>query len=423
MDYILGTQLFGSKLGLQNITELLRLLGNPQQSLKFIHVAGTNGKGSTTSMLTSILTAAGYKTGMYISPYVVCFNERISISGDYISDDDLAVLTFEVKDKVDEMVAAGENHPTIFEIITAIAMLYYNRQGCDYVVLEVGMGGRLDATNVIENPLVSVITAISFDHMQYLGDTIDKITFEKCGIIKKNGVVVSYPLQEDAAVSVIENVCDEKNARLIIADVPQSICFTDHGNTFDCRGYGNVKTSLAGEFQAYNAATVLAVVDTLINLYGVKINRDAIYKGIANTTWPCRFEIVDENPIVVLDGGHNLAGIEVFKESVIKLAQGRAITLVMGMLEDREYPECVGLLAPIVKNFIAVHVQRSKGEKAEKIAEFANGAEHVYVKSDPIEAYKLGTSLVGNDEVLAVVGSLYLVSDVRNYIKGGQACE
>lgn len=416
IDYIYSTQKLGSKLGLDNITYLLNLLGNPHKGLRVIHIAGTNGKGSTTAMLTSVLCGAGYRVGTYVSPFITCFNERIGMNGNYIHDDDLAELTTIVKEKIDFMVAQGHAHPTEFEIITAIAFLYYKRQNCDFVVLEVGLGGRLDSTNVIENPLVSVITSISFDHMEILGDTIEKIAYEKCGIIKNGGQVVCYPIQKDGAWDVIKQTCEEKNATLSIAAMPENIDSTINGNVLDYPGFPHIQTSLVGEYQAYNTATVLAVLEILREKHGIAIDNETIYYGISHTLWAGRFEVLSQSPLVIIDGGHNLSGVEAFKRSFEKLTANKKVTIVMGMFKDKEYRECVRSLAPLADNFIATAAFSPRAATAQMIADCADSAKSVFVCPTTQEAIDMAIEKSSKDDVIAVVGSLFLISDIRQYL-------
>ena len=232
MDFLSGTLKFGSQLGLKSIGELLDVMGNPQNSLKFIHVAGTNGKGSTSSYISSTLISAGYRVGLYISPYVEEFTERIQVNGNKIDKDELCKIASFVKICIEKMVSEGKDHPTEFEIVTAIGFEYFKRQKCDFVVLEVGLGGRFDATNIISKSLISIITLIGYDHMEYLGNTIPEICYEKCGIIKENGIVVSYPLQPDEATPVILRNAQEKNAKLYTPNIENLVIIKEYHEKF-----------------------------------------------------------------------------------------------------------------------------------------------------------------------------------------------
>ena len=294
LDYIHGTYKFGSKLGLENIKDLLARLGNPQKQYRVIHVAGTNGKGSVTSMITNILHEAGYKVGMFISPYLENFTERIQVELREIPREDLAKTTQQVKEKVDEMVASGRNHPTEFEIVTAIGFLYFARQKIDIAVVEVGLGGRFDATNVVDEPLLSVITAIGFDHMDILGSTLGEIAFEKAGIIKQGRPVVSYP-QLGEASSVIREAARERKSPYYEVDGHQ-IDVKESSldeNVFDFRYgdelYRDLKLKLVGEHQLLNAATALTAIEVVKEL-GLTVSKEAVVQGLLKTRWPGRLE-------------------------------------------------------------------------------------------------------------------------------------
>ena len=295
LSYIHSLLVFGSQPGLERISELLEKLGNPQNKLKFIHVAGTNGKGSTCTMLSSVYKQAGYKTGLYTSPYIVDFRERMQIGGEYIPQDTLARLTKRVKDTG---VVVTE-----FEFITALAMLWFLEENCDIVILEVGLGGRFDATNIIKAPLCSVIMKIDYDHTAILGDTIEQITAEKCGIIKDNAPTVSYPLQEPAALNVIV----EHNAHTVVPNLNnlEIVSSGIKGNSFIYNG-AEYSTKLIGQHQVYNAITAIEAV----NAAGLKVSQADIVTGIKNAQIPARMELISENPLVFLDGAHNPNGAE-----------------------------------------------------------------------------------------------------------------
>ena len=285
LSYIHGTYKFGSKLGLENIKYLLELLGNPHMDLKVIHVAGTNGKGSTSTFINSMLIEEGYKVGLFTSPYLEEFTERIRINGNNMPKDDLAEVTELVKLKVEVMLANGRQHPTEFEIVTAIAMLYYKMKKVDYVVLEVGLGGRLDSTNVIENTLVSVITPIALDHTEYLGDTLDKIAYEKGGIIKKNSCVVAHP-QEKEAMKVIENISAEKESTLTIAPVETIKIkkYDEFGITFDVNiegvEFNDYEIELLGKHQVNNATVALTTIMALKKYHKIDVSEKSIRNGL-----------------------------------------------------------------------------------------------------------------------------------------------
>ena len=264
IKYIHGTHKFGVKLGLENIGKLLELLGNPHKRLKFVHIAGTNGKGSTVAFISNILIESDYRVGIYTSPYIEHFTERICINHEEISEKDLARITEKTKEKISELLKMGYNHPTEFEIVTAIAFQYFYEKSCDIVVLEVGLGGRYDSTNIIDTPLVSVITSISFDHMNILGNTLPKIAYEKAGIIKENGDVVLYP-QLSEVEDVIENVSAQMSSKLRKVDfnLIKLKKFGTEGQTFDYGSYIDLNTKLLGEHQLKNAAVAITACQVL----------------------------------------------------------------------------------------------------------------------------------------------------------------
>jgi dihydrofolate synthase/folylpolyglutamate synthase len=405
--YIHGMYWRGSKLGLVRVTELCELLGNPQNGLKFIHVAGTNGKGSTCAMLSRILCAQGYRTGLFVSPFVDRFNERIQLNNEPIPDDDLAQIVSEIAPVVDSM----ENPATEFEVITAAAFLYYSRQKCDYVVLEVGLGGELDSTNVINTPLLSIITAIDYDHMHILGNTIEEIASAKAGIIKDGGTVLFYGQHPDA-LPVIENACERHGAELHVVDRSSLVeeTYDLHGQTFSYRNYAHLKLGLLGRYQMRNAATVIDAVE-LLRKAGVEISDEALRKGLAETVWPARFELLREVPPFFVDGGHNPHGVRGTVETYQRLFPDRKARIIMGMMRDKDVSESVRLLLPIAKEFYTVTPQNDRAMPGEELADLIGS---FGVKATPFRtvADAVETAVRGNDPALAV-GSLYMAGEVH----------
>ena len=316
LEYIHGTYKFGVKLGLENIRRLLEMLGNPHKELKYVHVAGTNGKGSTVTFISSILIESGYKVGIYTSPYVERFTERICINGKEIPEEDLARITEIVKEKVTEMVEQGYNHPTEFEIITAIAFQYFYEQNCDIVVLEVGLGGRYDSTNIIDTPLVSVITSISFDHMKFLGNTLTQIAREKAGIIKENGNVVLYPQSEEVE-KVIEEAAVQTHSRLFKADFNtiKLKSFGIDGQIFDYGTFLDFKIKLLGRHQLKNAAVAITACQ-LLKEEMKNFTDETIRQGIAKARWKGRMELMCKDPVFFIDGAHNEDGVKVMVDTL-----------------------------------------------------------------------------------------------------------
>ncbi|WP_073257198.1 bifunctional folylpolyglutamate synthase/dihydrofolate synthase [Caldanaerovirga acetigignens] len=426
LEYIHGLTKFGIRLGLDRIKKLLEILGNPQEGIKILHVAGTNGKGSTCAMIDSILRAAGYRVGLYISPYLEVFNERIKVDGRNIPDDDIARLTEKVKNAVEEMEKKGWSVPTEFEVVTALGFLYFKEQKVDFLVLEVGMGGRFDATNVI-TPLVSVITPISYDHQQYLGSTLTEIAREKCGIIKPGRATVTAP-QDEEAMKVIEETCSKLNSSLVKVEKEASyrlINWGVEGQTFDLKtskhNYQQLKIRLLGDHQLDNAATAVVAVEAL-QRYGIDIPSEAVRKGLEKARWPGRLEILKENPYVLIDGAHNIAGIRVLKEALLKYFPEKRIILVIGILSDKDYVDMLSEITPIADSIITTRPDSpralSAAELAESIRKLTFGKTPEVYESDDIEkAVKAALDMASSEDLVVFAGSLYLIGKVRSILK------
>ena len=423
LDFIHGTYKFGSKLGLENVTYLLELLGKPQESLKVIHIAGTNGKGSTASYIHNVLKEAGYKVGLYTSPYLESFTERIQINGVNIPEDRLAELACLVKEKIQIMVNEGKNHPTEFEVVTALAFLYYAEEQIDYLVLEVGLGGRLDATNVVENPIASVITPIGYDHMEYLGDTLEKIAFEKGGIIKQNGCTITYP-QTVGVIAVFEELCSNRNNELYVASF-ESLIIQYSGIDYQLfntviqeKEYSNVKIQLAGIHQIYNCCTALTAIEVLRRERGLIIEDEAIYKGLLSTKWPGRMEILSKKPITIIDGAHNIHGAEALKLNIEKLLGDYSITLVIGMLEDKDVDGFLQLVIPAVDKVITTKPNNPRGLRAELLMDkVIPYGKSVYAIEEINKAIDTALEITKDDEAVLFAGSLYMIGEVRSILK------
>ena len=425
LDYIHGTYKFGSKLGLENTRYLLNLLGNPHKDLKVIHVAGTNGKGSVSSYIHTVLKEEGYKVGLYISPYLEEFTERMIVNGEEISRERLAEVTETVKEKVEQMVRDGKNHPTEFEVVTSIAFCYYAQENVDFLVLEVGLGGRLDSTNVVEDPLVSVITPIGFDHMEYLGDTLEEIAYEKGGIIKENGFVLLYP-QEKEVMGVLEGLSKERNSRLFVIDFDE---LTIHRSNMEeqvfsvnvlGKSYDNVKIKLAGIHQIYNACTALEAIEILRKYRNVNISDEAVLKGLYNTKWAGRFEVLQKEPLIIIDGAHNLHGADSLRKNIEILLKDYKITFVVGMLQDKDVKAVLEDLIPLANKVIATRPDNPRAMRAADLAEQLKmfGKEtHFY--EDIKEAIKTAIEITKQDEAIIFAGSLYMIGEVRKILKNG----
>ena len=409
--FIHGIERFGSKPGLRRVRLLLEKMGNPQNRLRFVHVAGTNGKGSTCAMLSHILTEAGYQTGLYISPFVIDFCERIQVNNRMIPHKELAEITGYVKTFWEQLNAQGET-PTEFEVVVAIAMEYFARQKCDIVVLEVGLGGRFDATNIIEAPLVSVITSLSIDHTKYLGESIEQIAMEKSGIIKPGGVTVTSPGQPPEALAVIMEHCAQNDNPLRIPG-PAEIHHADLTGTRMEWGGQEWQIPLIGRHQAINAVTVLETCRALAER-GITLNDTQIYSGILQTRFPARMEILCRAPLVLLDGGHNLAGVRTVADA-LDMLEGRDIYAVCGMSADKEFDACLSLVLPRCKRVVVTHAQSYSGAMpapalAQIAARYCAAVECI---SPPASAFAQAAAYCGKNDVLLLFGSLYLAADLR----------
>lgn len=407
---------FGMMPGLERIRILLERLGDPQKSLKCIHVAGTNGKGTVCTFLSSVLTEAGYKTGLYTSPYIVDFRERIRIDGEMISENNLDSVTEKVKSEIEKL----RNEDTIiteFEAVTAAAFLYYKEQGCDFVVLETGLGGRFDATNVIEQPLVSIITSISLDHVKILGNTVSEIAYEKCGIIKNGCPVVSNSVQLPDVLRVIKEQSKIKKSGLVIADVNACSALNDSikGSDISYKGR-SVFVPFPGKHQIENAVTALTAIDILRNL-GVVISENAVKNGIGKSKNPARCEIISEKPLVILDGCHNEGSAKALQAVIEKHLKGKKINALMGMMADKDVDKVLSLLMPYFSNITTVTPSNPRAMTASELAEKINKLGGKAVSFDNTEkAYAHAVKNTADDEVLIVCGSLYLCSDIYGLI-------
>lgn len=406
---------FGSRLDLTRIEKLCALLGNPQDKCHCVHIAGTNGKGSTSVFIENILMHAGYKTGLFTSPYIYDFNERIQINNVPISDQRLREMMEQVVCATEQMLKEGYEHPTEFELITAVAFLYFAKEQCDIVVLEVGLGGILDATNIIREPLVSVITSVSFDHMEYLGNTLSEIAENKCGIIKSTCPVVSYPLQKNEVLSVIRATAKEKNSLLYETRLDSLTVLSSNfnGNEFSYQGT-KFQTTLIGEYQIYNAITAINTVQRLNNR-GYNVTCEQIQNGLCAAKWPARFEIINRRPLVIGDGSHNADGMDAFVRTAKKCLQGKKAICVFGMLKDKEYDKCLSMLSEVCEIIIVTEVDNPRKETAENLKDTAEKYfRHVYSCSDNENALRKAKELSKDDDVIFALGSLYMMKNIKD---------
>lgn len=396
ISYIHSIPKFRRPLGNANLARLLGALNSPQKKLRCIHIAGTNGKGSTAAMTAEILKRAGYKTGLFTSPFIEAFNERIRVNGENIADGDLASYASRVRDAMEENGA----YVSEFAFVTAAAFLYFHEKKCDFVVLEAGMGGRLDATNIIEESLVSVICKIGIDHTRYLGNTLEEIALEKCGIIKEGGTVVSYP--NGRVNDIIKSRAEKKHAALTFADIPK---ITENGFMYKGSEY---TLSLKGSYQPVNAAVTLEIINALREK-GFNIPEDAVRDGLENTEWAARFEFIADN--VIIDGAHNPDGIMALKKSLIDL--NRDIILIIAMMEDKDCVSCIREISPAAKKVIATQLDMPRCLSAEKLAGIVSGMNiPCSVNTNPAGA--LEEALDASDgDIICVCGSLFLAGEIR----------
>lgn len=407
LEYIHSFLKFGSKPGLERIRALLEKLGNPQNNLRIVHVAGTNGKGSVSTMLSEIFIADGRKTGLFTSPYVVDFCERIQINGNMISHGDLTALTEKIKPIVEDLNREGIE-PTEFEIITAMAFDCFCEKNCDIVVLEVGLGGLLDSTNVIEKPLASVITSISFDHTEILGNTLTEIAEQKCGIIKENSLTVSYPLQETEVENTIASYAEKMNNKLVIPDLTL-LKTLEYGFERTVVDYKGIKlcTHLFGEHQIYN---MLTAVEAALH---IGIDEKAVAEGIEKTKMPARVEFLRKD--VLLDGGHNESGTQMLSK-VLSLFDEN--TVVVSMMRDKDVERSVKNLSRNAKLMIATECDNPRAMKADDLKSICEKyCGEVYAVKNPFEAVDKAFEVTKAGDLKAVCGSLYLASQVREYLK------
>ena len=413
IEYIHSLEKFGIKPGLERIKALCEILGNPQNNLKIIHVAGTNGKGSTSTMISNILQKNGYNTGLFISPYVIDFRERIQYNGNMIEHGELADCVEKVKEAAD-ILAQKEIYPTEFEAVTAAAFVYFEKKKCDFVVLEVGLGGRFDSTNLILAPYASVITSISIDHMNILGNTVEEIATEKCGIIKFGAATVSYPFQTDGAMRVIEKACKEKMNKLIVPDIGflEIISEKAEGTT---AVYKNIKFNLplTGRHMVYNAITAIEAVKSLERL-GVSVDDDSIIKGISASSMPARIEILRAHPLIILDGGHNEGCANALSDYIKKFIANKRIIAVCSLMHDKDYEAYLKIVAPYVSTFIATQAPVPRALGAQELCDCASAyCSNSNAVANPHKAITAALNSAENDDVILVCGSFYLAGEIR----------
>ena len=413
VNYIHSLNRFGIHPGLERIEELCRAVGNPQDRLNFVHVAGTNGKGSTSTMIAGALTACGKKTGLFTSPYVSEFLERIQLDGKPCGRELFAKCVTQLEPIVAEM-ATRDMQPTEFEVITAAAFMVFEKAGCDACVLEVGLGGRLDSTNVIKNPLVSVIASISLDHTAILGETVEEIAKEKCGIIKTNCQTVCYPWQEKGAFEVINDTCERMNSTLYIPNVRGITAVENRIDgvkfTYNSTEY---TLSMSGEYQVYNAVTAIEACRVL------GLDEAGIKQGVESARVPARMEVISSSPLVLLDGGHNEDGGKAVSGSLASMLGGKRILAVIGMMADKNVESYLGKVAPLCSFVAATTVAdnpraMSADELEKKAKKYCSNTKSFDTAINAIEYAKEN---IAHYDCLLVCGSLYLAGEVRSKLK------
>lgn len=391
IQYLYGLRLFGAKLGLENTLKLAELAGHPEKKLRFIHVAGTNGKGSTCAMLESIYRAAGLRTGLFTSPHLVSFRERMQIGREWISEAGVVRLVDKFQKLAEEF--PREHHPTFFEMVTVMALEFFAGQGCELVIWETGLGGRLDATNIV-TPLASVITNIAFDHQQWLGDTLGKIAFEKAGIIKPDVPVVTAT-DEPEALAVIRKIAEERGAALTIIG-KDAAAQRPH-------------LSLSGEHQNRNAA--LAVMTVKILQKEIPVSEAQMRAGLEQVNWPGRLQMIEKDGRrFLLDGAHNIAGAKALREAVERDFPTEKRTLILGIFNDKDWRQICETLAPLAENVLTVPVSSQRTAKPEDLAEAcrkANPEADILVCGSLKEALHAAKA----ESFVMITGSLYLIGE------------
>lgn len=413
LDAIHSLHRFKKVPGLAHLRKLLRALGNPQDRLKFVHVAGTNGKGSTSTLIAAILQKARYRTGLFVSPFVTDFCERIQLNGSSIGHRALAQAAQEVLPLIQQMERAGEDLSE-FEAVTAIALYWFEQQKCDVVVLEVGLGGRLDATNVIASPLCAVLTHISYDHTDILGDTLTQIAGEKCGILKEGCDVVCAPGQAQETLAVIRAAAGEKHCRLFFAQeadlhvMETSLCGTRIGYQDQL-----LDLQLLGRHQVRNAATAITCCEVLAHS-GMHIDSRAVAAGVAAARMPARFEVLYRRPLVIADGAHNPDGARALSMCLHQYLPGRPLVALTGMCADKDVEGFVKRLAPLFRDAVTLPVHNPRGMDPQQLAGlWKRAGVGVHVGQYPQQALALAIQLAGKDAAVIICGSLYLAGEMR----------
>lgn len=414
LDYLKSISNRGSRPGLSRILEILKLLGEPQKSLKIIHVAGTNGKGSVCRMLESILTEAGYRTGLFTSPCIDSETECYRINKENISESDFSETVFHIKTAEEKM----DDKPTSFEFETAMAVWYFYQKKCDVVILEVGMGGRLDATNISDMPVLSVITDVALDHMDYLGNTISKISIEKAGIIK-SGCPTVFGGNNPEALKVIQTTANKLSSSLLLTERGNIGIVSSglKGSVFNYNKYTNLKIKLAGLYQPGNAAIAIDSIK-ILNKSGFNISPNDIYNGLAAAVWAGRFEVFSNNPPIIYDGSHNPQGMTATVKSIKEYFPGKKINLIMGVMADKDYEKMVNIISPYINQAYTVTPKNQRALDGAELSDlFKKNKVNSEYHTDISKAVSSAVSFSNKSNTpLIILGTLYMYSDIKRAI-------
>lgn len=423
IKYLEELRVLGSNYGLERTERLLELLGNPHKKLKLIHIAGTNGKGSTSSILGKVLIEHGYKVGFFNSPHLEEIEETIRVNDENIPEEDLVYLLEEIKPYVNKVVEEGYKHPTEFEVLTCIMFLYLYRQKVDFGVIEVGLGGRLDSTNVIK-PILSIITSISLDHTNILGNTIQEITNEKAGIIK-DAIPVITCNQKDEALYIIKNKALLTKSKLTIVDsndfvfleiVNDDIPYQRVSVNFNNNKY-TLDLALLGKHQIINLSLAIKALEELEKLNYIKVNINKLYKGVKNVKWKGRLEVLKKDPFIVIDGAHNIAGIEFLKSNIEEYFKYKNLYLILGILADKNVEEMVKIIAPVATEVYTVTANSIRAASANELKEVVLEYNNNCIDFDDYDkAIKLSLSKANKDDLIVAAGSLYMIGEIRKQI-------
>lgn len=421
LEYLLNLDVFGWHPGLARIEKLMEVLGNPEKKMRFVHIGGTNGKGSTTAMLMSVLKENGYKTGMFTSPHLVSYCERMQINGQMIPERRLAELTTKVKEKIKVMTDQGYEHPTGFEVSTAIALLYFYEEKTDIAVIEVGLGGAIDSTNII-TPVVSIITNVTLDHMFYLGSTVKEIATVKAGIIKE-GVPVITASENPDALNIIRNKAKKMHASYL--RIGRELYYNvlelkETGTRFlvkDDRGYSiELCTPLVGAHQAVNGSTVMMAIK-LLEKQGMTFSDEKIQEGFKKTFWPARLELIGGKPKILLDSAHNYDGAVKLRLSLNTIYKYKKLIYVIGMLADKQRSKVLAKLGPLADSIVVTKPNSPRaGDWQAMYKEAKNYTHDVYMDESIEGAVDKALSIASEDDLVCIAGSIYMVAYAREYI-------